>query len=82
MFTLDREWRNGDTVEIQLPMKLHTESLPGTTNEVALLYGPIVLAGELGTNNMPNAFARDQRPGQPVAGSGGAGVGDDRRTHC
>jgi len=35
--------------------------LPGTTNIVALLYGPIVLAGELGTNGMPNPYAKDQR---------------------
>jgi DUF1680 family protein len=51
--TVEREWRDGDTVEIRLPMKLHTEYLPDTTNEIALLYGPIVLAGELGTNGMP-----------------------------
>jgi len=48
-------------MEIQLPMKLHSEPLPGTTNIVALLYGPIVLAGELGTNGMPNPYARNQR---------------------
>ncbi|HEY5232479.1 MAG TPA: beta-L-arabinofuranosidase domain-containing protein [Verrucomicrobiae bacterium] len=59
-FAIDREWRDGDTVKIQLPMNLHTEFLPNTTNEVALLYGPVVLAGELGTNNMPNVFIRDQ----------------------
>ena len=59
-FAIDREWRDGDTVKIQLPMKLHAEPLPGTTNEVALLFGPVVLAGELGTNNMPNVFVRDQ----------------------
>jgi hypothetical protein len=35
-------------------MELHTEFLPGTSNEVAVLYGPIVLAGELGTEGMPN----------------------------
>ncbi len=51
--TVQREWRDGDTVKIQLPMRLHAESLPETTNEIALLYGPIVLAGELGTNGMP-----------------------------
>jgi uncharacterized protein len=59
-FTLDREWRNGDQVEIQLPMKLHAEPLPGATNTVALLYGPIVLAAELGTNGMPDLHAKDQ----------------------
>ncbi len=41
-------------------MKLHTEPLPGTTNIVAVLYGPVVLAGELGTNGMPNPYARNQ----------------------
>jgi DUF1680 family protein len=53
-FILRREWHDGDEVKIQLPMKLHTEFLPGTTNEIALLYGPIVLAGELGTKDMPD----------------------------
>jgi uncharacterized protein len=59
--TLNREWRNGDAVKIQLPMTLHTELLPGTTNMVAVLYGPIVLAGELGTEGIPaDPYARDQ----------------------
>jgi len=59
--TLDREWYNGDEVKIRLPMGLHTELLPGTTNMVAVLYGPIVLAGELGTNGMPaDPYAQDQ----------------------
>ena len=58
--TLSREWRDGDTITIQLPMKLHSEFLPGTTNEIAFLYGPIVLAGELGTNNLPAPFTKNQ----------------------
>jgi DUF1680 family protein len=59
-FTLQREWRDGDKIEIQFPMRLHTELLPGTSNTVAILYGPIVLAGELGTNAMPSPFAHAQ----------------------
>ena len=58
--SLNRQWQNGDRVEIQLPMKLHTEPLPGASNIVAVLYGPIVLAGNLGTNGMPNPYARGQ----------------------
>jgi DUF1680 family protein len=58
--TVNRTWQNGDRVDIQLAMKLHTEPLPGTTNIVAVLYGPVVLAGELGTNGMPNPYARNQ----------------------
>jgi len=37
--TIDREWHDGDRIEIQVPMKLHAEPLPGATNIVALLYG-------------------------------------------
>jgi hypothetical protein len=58
--SVEREWQNGDQVEIQLPMKLHVEPLPGTNNIVAVLYGPIVLAGDLGTNEMPRPYARNQ----------------------
>jgi uncharacterized protein len=58
---INRQWSDGDRVELQLPMKLHLESLPGTTNLFAVLYGPIVLAGELGTNGMPaDPYAQDQ----------------------
>ncbi|MGH8022541.1 MAG: DUF4986 domain-containing protein, partial [Limisphaerales bacterium] len=59
--TLNREWRGGDVVKVRLPMTLHTVPLPGTTNLVAILYGPIVLAGELGAAGMPaDPYARDQ----------------------
>ncbi len=46
---IEREWRDGDRVELRLPMKLHTEPLPHTPDTLAVLYGPIVLAAELGT---------------------------------
>ena len=59
-FTLERKWRDGDKIEIHFPMALHTESLPGVSNTVAVLYGPIVLAGELGTNAMPNPVTANQ----------------------
>src|ERR1019366_801238 len=59
-FTLRREWHDGDKIAIRFPMALHAEPLPGTTNTVAILYGPIVLAGEMGTNGMPNPIAARQ----------------------
>jgi DUF1680 family protein len=58
--TLQRKWRSGDRVEVRLPMALRTECLPGDDSQVALLYGPLVLAGRLGTNGMPNPYARNQ----------------------
>jgi hypothetical protein len=58
--SIERQWQNGDRVDIQLSMKLHAEPLPGSTNTVAVLYGPIVLSGNLGTNGLPNQYARNQ----------------------
>jgi len=59
-FTIERDWQTSDKVEVRLPMTLHAETLPGSTNIIALLYGPIVLAGELGKTNMPSPFAKNQ----------------------
>jgi hypothetical protein len=44
--TLDREWVNGDTLDLRLPMGLRLEPLPHSDGKiVALMYGPTVLAG-------------------------------------
>jgi DUF1680 family protein len=48
-WSIARTWKKGDHVEIVLPMKLHTQPMPDNANRVAVLYGPIVLAGDLGT---------------------------------
>lgn len=44
---VEREWEDGDVVEFTLPMPLRHESPPDNDSMVALLKGPIVLAGEL-----------------------------------
>ena len=49
---IQRTWRTGDVVEIQLPMSLHLEPLPGAADRMAILYGPLVLAGRLGKAGM------------------------------
>jgi hypothetical protein len=46
------EWHTGDQIEIRFPMSVHTEAMPDDPNTVALLYGPIVLAGDLGRDGM------------------------------
>jgi len=50
--SIDRQWRSGDTVQMQLPMSLHMEALPDDPHIQALMYGPIVLAGDLGTEGL------------------------------
>jgi hypothetical protein len=60
--TLDREWKGGDQVEVRLPMALRIEPLPGEPKTVALCYGPVVLAGELGKEGLDkiNLYTKGQ----------------------
>ena len=50
---INRNWKNADTIEFLLPMSVSTESMPDNPNRIAFLYGPIVLAGQLGAT-MPD----------------------------
>ncbi len=45
---LARRWRDGDTVVATVPMAVRTEAMPGAPGRLAFLYGPAVLAGDLG----------------------------------
>ncbi|MFD1820665.1 hypothetical protein SAMN04515674_10817 [Pseudarcicella hirudinis] len=46
---LNRKWHQNDVIKLSMPMSLYTESMPDNTNRIAFLYGPLVLAGQLGT---------------------------------
>jgi len=45
---VERTWSNGDKVEINIPFSLRLEPMPDDSNRVAVMYGPLVLAGDLG----------------------------------
>ncbi len=45
---INRLWRQGDTVVLNLPKVLHKEPLPDNPNRMAVMWGPLVLAGDLG----------------------------------
>ncbi len=47
-FSITREWRDGDKIEVSLPMSLRTEPLAGDPTLRAALYGPLLLAADLG----------------------------------
>ena len=49
-----RVWKKGDRVEVALPMALHSERMPDDHSLRALLYGPLVLAGDLGGEGLTN----------------------------
>lgn len=44
-----RTWHDGDTVELHLPKDLRTEPLPDNPTRMALMWGPLVLGGDLGS---------------------------------
>ncbi len=50
--TLNRRWKAGDRIEIEYPMSLRVETAPDDASRGALMYGPVVLAGDLGTEGM------------------------------
>jgi uncharacterized protein len=45
---LKRVWKTGDVVEVALPKSLRLEPLPDNPRRASLLWGPLVLAGDLG----------------------------------
>lgn len=45
---INRKWKTGDTVELVLPKTLRKEPVPDNPDRVALMWGPLVLAGDLG----------------------------------
>jgi len=52
---LSRTWKDGDVIDIRIPMSLRLEAMPDNPKRVAIMYGPFVLAGELGPENDPGA---------------------------
>lgn len=42
---VSRSWKTGDTVEIALPFRLHTEAFRDNPSRLAFLHGPLVLCG-------------------------------------
>jgi DUF1680 family protein len=49
---IDREWRDGDRVEIRLEMRPGVETAPAAPDIAAFTYGPLVLAGALGRGGL------------------------------
>jgi DUF1680 family protein len=49
-FKLARTFRDGDVIELRVPMSLRLEALPHAPQYAALAYGPIVLAGVFADN--------------------------------
>jgi hypothetical protein len=50
--SLARTWKNGDRLVIEMPMSFRLWSMPDDPHIAAILYGPVILAGELPTGEL------------------------------
>lgn len=67
-YTVERKWKDGDAVEISLPMTLRAVQLPDKSNYYSFMYGPVVLASDLGKERLDGQFADDSRGGHIASG--------------
>ncbi len=81
---ISRNWKPGDRIELVLPKALRLEPLPDNPERAAILWGPLVLAGDLGP--VPERRPRPKpgetpapappRPTTPVLVTAATSVGD------
>jgi hypothetical protein len=54
---LTRTWKTGDTIELSIPKSVHLEPTPDNKSVAAIMWGPLVLAGDLGPRREGRAAA-------------------------
>jgi hypothetical protein len=67
--SLNRKWKTGDVVTLELPMETTAEFLPDGSPWVSFLHGPIVLAAKTDTSDLTGLFADNSRMGHIANGS-------------
>lgn len=58
---IDRNWKKGDVIEIELPMQSTIERLPNVSDYIAFMHGPVLLGAKTGTNDLRGLLAGDGR---------------------
>jgi len=67
--SLSRQWKDGDKIAVRLPMSLHLRTARDDKGLGVVMFGPLVLAGELGTEGVPENLCcghNKQHSGAPV----------------
>ena len=71
-----REWKAGDRIDVEFPMSLRAEFLPGSKKYIAFFYGPSLLVGDLGSEGLkqsdyiahpPASSTSSWKLGKPIA---------------
>jgi uncharacterized protein len=55
-FSLRRDWKTGDEVTVDMPLTLHIATTPDDKQVQAAMYGPLVLAARLGTEDLTTSM--------------------------
>lgn len=63
---LKRKWKTGDTVAMTLPKTLRLEPLPDNQRVASIMWGPLVLAGDLGPDSRTGGGRSEQQTNVPV----------------
>ena len=58
---IERTWKNGDRIDVALPMRTTVEGLPDGSAWYSILHGPILLAARQGTDHLDGLRAGDGR---------------------
>lgn len=65
---IDRTWKNGDMVEVSLPMQTTLEYLPDGSPWASFIHGPLVLAAATSSEDLTGIRADDSRMGHVAEG--------------
>jgi DUF1680 family protein len=59
---IHRAWRKGDSITLEMPMHLHAEPFADNPNIQAVMYGPLVLAGQFPLGTVPQPDVKPHGP--------------------
>ncbi|MBI1875067.1 MAG: glycoside hydrolase family 127 protein [Acidobacteria bacterium] len=73
---LTRTWKTGDVVHVTLPKALRLDLMPDNRRRAAIMWGPLVLAGDLGPEPQRGSGPRPPQQGSPALVAGLRPVSD------
>jgi len=65
---INRKWKQGDIIQILLPMHTRAERLVNVPDYIAFMHGPVLLAAKTGTEDLKGLIADDSRWGHIPSG--------------
>ena len=65
---IQRNWKDGDKVTVNLPMQNRIEQLPNVPDYIAVMHGPVLLGAKTGTEDLRGLIAGDSRWGHIASG--------------